>query len=84
MTTTRPTIARDPSQLGPNGSLVASPNETMRYLGIGREKLYQLINGNELESYSEGGSRKILWPSIHAHVERRLAAEAARRGRATA
>jgi hypothetical protein len=69
-------------QLGPNGSLVASPNETMTYIGVGREKLYQLINANELESYVEGSSRKILWPSIHAYVKRRLGAEAARRGHA--
>jgi hypothetical protein len=72
----------DVGQLGPNGSLVASPNETMTYIGVGRAKLYQLLNSNEIESYVEGSSRKILWPSIHAYVQRRLAAEAARRGRA--
>jgi predicted DNA-binding transcriptional regulator AlpA len=66
--------------LGPNGSLVASPNQTMNYVGIGRAKFYELINTNELESYVEGSSRKVLWPSIHAYVKRRLAAEAARRG----
>ena len=70
------------AQLGPNGSLVASPNQTMTYLGIGRAKLYELINDGELESYTEGASRKITWQSIHARVRRRLAAEAARRGRA--
>jgi hypothetical protein len=80
---THPEITgRDPGQLGPNGSLVASPNETMMYIGVGRAKLYELLNGDELESYVEGSSRKILWPSIHAYVKRRLAAEAARRGRA--
>jgi hypothetical protein len=80
---THPEITgRDPSQLGPNGSLVASPNETMTYIGVGRAKLYELLNGDELESYVEGSSRKILWPSIHAYVKRRLVAEAARRGRA--
>ena len=83
---TRPEITgRDVStdgHLGPNGSLVASPNQTMTYLGVGRAKLYELINANELESYLESSSRKILWPSIHAYVKRRLAAEAARRGHA--
>jgi predicted DNA-binding transcriptional regulator AlpA len=69
-------------QLGPNGSFVATPNETMNFIGVGRAKLYELINANELESYVEGSSRKILWPSIHAYVKRRLAAEAARRGHA--
>lgn len=62
--------------------LVASPNETMSMLRIGREKLYQLLNSGELESYREGGSRRILWRSIEAHVERRLKQEAERRGRA--
>jgi excisionase family DNA binding protein len=63
--------------------LVASPNETMVTLRIGREKLYQLLNSGQLESYREGGSRRILWRSIEAYVERRLKEEAERRGRAT-
>jgi hypothetical protein len=71
------------AQLGPNGSLVATPNQTMSYIGIAREKLYALIAQGELESYTEGRSRKILWPSIHGYVKRRLAAEAARRGHAS-
>jgi hypothetical protein len=54
----------DPTKLGPNGSLVASPTQTMIYIGIGRAKLYELLNSSELESYVEGTSRKILWPSI--------------------
>jgi hypothetical protein len=70
------------AQLGPTGSLVATPNQTMAYIGVAREKLYQLINAGELESYTEGSSRKILWPSIYAYVKRRLAEEAKRRGRA--
>ena len=62
--------------------IVASVNETMATLKIGREKIYQLLNSGELESYREGGSRKILWRSIEAYVERRLKQEAQRRGRA--
>jgi excisionase family DNA binding protein len=62
--------------------IVASVNETMTTLKIGREKIYQLLNSGELESYREGGSRKILWRSIEAYVERRLKQEAERRGRA--
>jgi hypothetical protein len=54
----------------------------MTYIGVGRAKLYELLNAGEIESYLEGAARKILWPSIHAYVNRRLAAEAARRGRA--
>jgi hypothetical protein len=66
---------------GGDMALVASPNQTMIALGIGRAKLYELINAGELDSYVEGSSRKILWDSIHALIKRRLAAEAALRGR---
>jgi hypothetical protein len=62
--------------------LVATPNQAMTALGIGRAKLYEKINAGELESYLDGGSRKILWDSIHAFVKRGLVAEAERRGRA--
>lgn len=63
-------------------SIVASVNEAMIALKIGRAKIYELLNSGELESYREGGSRKILWRSIEAYVVRRLAEEAKRRGSA--
>ena len=66
----------------PGQPLVASPNQAMTALGIGRAKLYEKINAGELKSYVDGGSRKILWDSIHAFIRRRLEAEATRRGRA--
>jgi excisionase family DNA binding protein len=62
--------------------IVASPNQTMKVLMVSREKLYSLINTGELESYTEGRSRRITVKSIGAYVERRLAAESARRGKA--
>lgn len=62
--------------------IVANVTETMAMLKIGREKIYQLLNSGELASYREGGSRKILWRSIEAYIERRLAEEAKRRGSA--
>lgn len=70
------------AMLGNGRPIVASVNETMSALGIGREKLYQLLNSGELESYRDGGSRKIMWSSIDSYVERRLKQEAARRGQA--
>ena len=60
MTSPETTARSSGGQLGPNGSLVASPNETMAYISVGRAKLYELINANELETYVEGSSRKIL------------------------
>jgi excisionase family DNA binding protein len=67
-------------RVGAGRPIVASVNETMTALSIGREKIYQLLNSGELESYRDGGSRKILWRGIEAYVERRLAEEAKRRG----
>jgi excisionase family DNA binding protein len=61
--------------------LVMSPNQTMKALLISREKLYGLINSGELQSYTEGRSRRITIESINAYVYRRLAQEAERRGR---
>lgn len=72
----------DKTRLSDGRPIVASVNETMTALGIGREKIYQLLNSGELESYRDGGSRKILWRSIEAYVERRLKQEAERRARA--
>ena len=59
--------------------IVASVNETMAALKIGRAKTYELINSGQLQSYVEGVSRKILWSSIHDYFERRLGEEAKRR-----
>ncbi|EIG56072.1 helix-turn-helix domain-containing protein [Bradyrhizobium sp. WSM1253] len=59
--------------------LVASPNQAMKTLLVSRETLYKLINAGELESYTEGKSRRITVASIDAYVKRRLATEAQRR-----
>jgi hypothetical protein len=60
-------------------ALVASPNTAMRLLDCSRESLYRLIKSGDLESYCEGRSRKIIVASIHALIERRLAAARAKR-----
>ncbi|MCK1629751.1 helix-turn-helix domain-containing protein [Bradyrhizobium sp. 162] len=60
-------------------ALVATVQETMTVLKIGRAKTYELLNARMLESYLEGSSRKITWRSIEAYVERRLHEEAVRR-----
>jgi excisionase family DNA binding protein len=79
MSTIRPEVTG--RSQGDGHPIVASVNETMAALGIGRAKIYELLNEGELESYHEGSSRKILWRSIEAYVERRLKQEAERRGR---
>jgi hypothetical protein len=63
----------------PNDALVVSPNTAMRWLDCSRESLYRLINSGELESYSEGRSRKIIAASVRSHIARRLAAARAKR-----
>jgi excisionase family DNA binding protein len=60
--------------------LVVSPNQAMKALLVSRATLYGLINAGELESYTEGRSRRITVESINAYVRRRLAEEAKRRG----
>jgi excisionase family DNA binding protein len=75
-------MLKDETKPSDGRPIVASVNETMATLRIGREKIYQLLNSGELESYRERGSRKILWRSIEAYVERRLKQEAERHGRA--
>ncbi|BBO06309.1 hypothetical protein SG09_56590 [Bradyrhizobium ottawaense] len=61
-------------------AVVATVNETMFALKVGRAKLYELLHSRALDSYREGASRKITWSSIDAYVERRLAEESKRRG----
>ena len=73
-----------PASIVLEAPLVASPNQTMIAIQVSRKKLYELINSGELESYTEGKSRRITVKSINEYIERRLAAEAARRGRAAA
>lgn len=60
--------------------LVVSPNQAMKALMVSRATLYGLINAGELDSYTEGRSRRITIESINAYVRRRLAEEARRRG----
>lgn len=64
--------------------LVASPNQAMKALLVSRATLYTLLNAGELESYTEGRSRRITVESITSYVQRRLAAEAARRSQKAA
>jgi hypothetical protein len=59
------------------GRLVVKPNRAMHMLDCSRAKLYQLINAKELESFTEGTSRKIMVQSIRAYIARRLESSAA-------
>lgn len=50
--------------------LVVSPKKAMIMLDCGRNRLYDLINAGELESFLDGKSRKITVQSIEARVKR--------------
>jgi hypothetical protein len=45
-------------------------------LNCGRTHLYDLLKAGELDSFLDGGSRKIVIESIRQYVERQLAASA--------
>jgi excisionase family DNA binding protein len=44
-----------------------------RLLACGRTRLYQLISAREIDSFADGGSRKITTESIRKYIERQLA-----------
>jgi hypothetical protein len=60
--------------------LVVSPRRARYMLDCGVTRLYELLKNQELVSYLDGRSRKILVDSIHRYIARRLEAE----GEATA
>ncbi len=61
---------------------VETVSQAMKSLQIGRAKLYEHINSGALESYMDDGRRKITSKSIDEFIERRIAQEHKRRGRA--
>jgi excisionase family DNA binding protein len=54
--------------------LVVKPSGACRLLNCGRTHLYELLNTNQLESFRDGRSRKIVVASINRYIERQLAA----------
>ena len=56
--------------------IAVAPKRAAKMLGIGITKLYELMAANEIDSYVDGGSRRVVVASIPRYVERRLAATA--------
>jgi hypothetical protein len=54
--------------------LVVRPRRAKQMLDCGNTRLYELLKSNELDSYLDGGARKITVESIHRLIARRLAA----------
>jgi hypothetical protein len=50
--------------------LIVRPKTAMRMLACGETRFYELVASGEIESFKDGGSRKVLVRSIHAYIER--------------
>ena len=66
-----------PSWLGFDNEYSCGVTEFLRRVGIGRTKLYQLLDGGEIESFLLDGKRMILIASWLEYVARQQAAERA-------
>jgi hypothetical protein len=64
-------IVQDSANIG-DEPLVVSPRRACHLLDCGTTRLYELINGGELQSFRDGTSRKIVLASIRDYVTRRL------------
>jgi hypothetical protein len=58
----------------PQIPLVVSPKTAGAMLGYGLTRIYALMKAGELESYLDGGARRITVNSIKDFVERKLTA----------
>jgi hypothetical protein len=56
------------------GALVVKPKVAWKMLACSNTRGYELIKAKELDSFLDGGSRKIVVASIHRYIRRRLAA----------
>jgi hypothetical protein len=57
-----------------NERLLVRPRRACHLLDCGTTRLYELIDGGELESFLDGRSRKITVESIQRYIAKRLAA----------
>ena len=58
---------------GPVPVIAVPPAEAARLLSCSLSRAYELMRNGELESYSDGRSRRVTMASIHKHVARRVA-----------
>jgi hypothetical protein len=54
------------------GKLVIRPKQAMHLLDCGHTRLYEMIGAGEVESFMDGGARKITVASIEAYIQRKL------------
>jgi hypothetical protein len=58
-------------------ALVVKPGRACQMLSCGRTRLYELMAAKELDTFLDGGARKITVESIHRYIARQLAAAGA-------
>jgi hypothetical protein len=57
-----------------SSALLVRPRAARKLLGdCGNERLYELLNSGELESFREGRARLITVASIHSYIAKRIA-----------
>jgi hypothetical protein len=54
--------------------LAVTPKVAGAMLGYGKTRIFKLLKNGELDSFVDGGARRVLTASIKAYIERRLAA----------
>jgi excisionase family DNA binding protein len=57
---------------GEDEPLVVRPKGACRLLSVGETRLYEMIARGDLQSFRDGGARKITTRSIHAYIERQI------------
>src|SRR5450631_3554803 len=55
-----------------------SPKNARKVIGCGNTRFYELLNSGEIQSYTDGRSRKVLVASLRDYVARQLTAEASK------
>jgi excisionase family DNA binding protein len=77
-----PQSRRQAVAVEPLTALAVPPKVAAQLLGYGLTHLYKLLNRGELESYLDGGARRVLVSSINSYVARKLetSSKPARRG----
>lgn len=61
-----------PTEIEP---LVVSPRDARKAIGCGNTRFYELLNLGEIQSYTDGRSRKVIVASLRDYVTRQLEAE---------
>ena len=54
------------------GQLLLRPKQAQHLLNCGHTRLYEMIGAGDIESFMDGGARKITVASIEAYIERKL------------